>query len=61
MFHECNAPCGHKQHFSHAEKSGYEIIARVKAKTFSIKYRNQIIAGPFWSYQLEEKLNEHVK
>ncbi len=60
MYWECGAPC-FKQYFNHEHYPGYEIRYKTKSKTFSIIYQNQIVAGPFWEYQLEEKLNEFVK
>ncbi|MDF2381331.1 hypothetical protein JMG10_07635 [Nostoc ellipsosporum NOK] len=49
------------QHFSHPEKPGYEIRTRLRSNTFSILLKNHIVGGPFWGYQIEQKLTEHVK
>lgn len=55
MYHECRS-CGHKLYFNHPEKPGYEIRAKVNNRTFSIIQNNQIVSGPHWGYQLEDKL-----
>jgi len=60
MFHECDSCVGHRQYFSNKAKKGYEIRTRVKNNTFSILLNNTIIAGPFWGYQVEEKLKQYV-
>lgn len=60
MFYECKNPCA-KMHFNHPDHPGYEVRVRTKSNTFSILYKNLIIAGPFWQYQLSDKLKEHVK
>lgn len=59
MYHECMS-CGHKQWFNHPEKAGYEIRAKVKSNTFSILLENKIIAGPFWGFEIEEKLLKYA-
>lgn len=56
MHHECIVSCGHKQFFNHPGKQGYEVRTRVKNNTFSILLNNRVIAGPYWGYQMEEKL-----
>ena len=61
MYHECIVPCGHKQYFNHPDKKGFEVRAKVKNNTFSILLNNLIIAGPFWGYEIEQKLLQHVK
>jgi hypothetical protein len=55
MFHECLS-CGHKQHYSHSEKKGYEIRIKLSTKTFSILINNNVIGGPFFEYEIESKL-----
>lgn len=60
MFYECKLPCGFKQHYSNAGKLGYEIRTRPKNNTFSIMLQNQVIAGPFWGYQIGEKMNQFI-
>lgn len=59
MVYECWS-CGHKQYFRHPEKTGYEIRIKNKNKTFSILLNNTIIAGPFWGFELEEKLLKYA-
>lgn len=59
MYYECISPCA-KQHFNHPDKPGYEIRTKFKKQTFSILLNNNIIAGPFWGYTLEEKLLIHI-
>jgi hypothetical protein len=59
MYHECET-CGHRQHFSHPEKQGYEIRTKVKNNTFSILLNNMVIAGPFWGFEIEEKLLKYA-
>ena len=59
-YYECNT-CGHKQFYKNVNNPGYEIRTRVKNNTFSILLNNMIIAGPFWGYQLEEKISQYVK
>ena len=61
MFHECNTCSGHRMFFKNDSHPGYEIRNKTKNKTFSILLNNLIVAGPFWEYQLEEKLNQYVK
>jgi hypothetical protein len=58
MFYECVMPCA-KQQYNHPDKPGYEIRVKPKRQTFSILYQNNIVAGPFWGYQLEEKLLQY--
>lgn len=61
MYWQCGAPC-FKQYFNHADFDDYEIRYKIKSKTFSIMFKNQVAAGPFWEYQLEQKLEEwHIK
>jgi hypothetical protein len=60
MYYECVVPCGHKQYFNHPEKNGYEIRAKVKNNTFSILLNNMVIAGPFWGFEIEEKLLKYA-
>lgn len=59
MYYEC-ASCGHKQYFKNQKKPGYEIRAKVKNNTFSILLNNMIIAGPFWGFEIEEKLLKYA-
>jgi len=59
MYYECDT-CGGKQQFNHESYNGYEIRAKKRTNTFSILLNNHVIAGPFWNYQLEEKLKKHV-
>ena len=59
MYYECLQTCGHKQYFSHNEKPGYEIIFSVKSNTFVILLNNNVIAGPFWAFELEQKLPKY--
>jgi hypothetical protein len=56
MYYDC-ITCGHKQYFNHPDKKDYEIRAKKNNNTFSILLNEMIIAGPFWGYELEEKLN----
>ncbi len=58
IYWECKSPC-YKQYFNHVAKVGFEIRVRIRNKTFSIIQNNMVIAGPFWEYQLEEKLEKH--
>lgn len=60
MYHECNTCSGHRQFFKNENKPGYELRIKVKNQTFSILLNNMVIAGPFWNYQLEEKLLQYV-
>ncbi len=61
MFYECGACRGGKRQFyNHPDHPGYEIRAKDRTQTFSILLSNDIIAGPCWGYQLEEKLFKHV-
>lgn len=57
MYYECITPCA-KQYYSNAAYPGYEIRVRTRKKTFSIVLNNVIVGGPFYSYQLEEKLKK---
>lgn len=57
MYYECQT-CGHKQYFSNPSYAGYEVRVRQKKQTFSIVLNNLIIGGPFWAYQLEEKMKK---
>ena len=59
MYYECVLMCGHKQYFNHLDKKGYDIRAKVKNNTFSILLNNMIIAGPFWGFEIEQKLAEN--
>jgi hypothetical protein len=56
MYYECILTCGHKQYFNHPDKKGYEIRSKIKNNTFSILLNNMIIAGPYWGFEIEEKL-----
>lgn len=47
------------QFFNHPDKNGYEVKVKPKKNTFSLIIDNRIIAGPFWGYQLEEKMNQY--
>lgn len=58
MYYDC-LTCGHKQYFNHPDKKGYEVRAKVKNNTFSILLNNLIIAGPFWGYEIEQKLLQY--
>lgn len=58
IYHECNTCGGHRQYFKNKEKPGYEVRCRIRNNTFSILLNNAIIAGPFWGYQLAEKLTQ---
>lgn len=60
MYYECTTCSGHKQYFTNNEKPKYEVMIILKNQTFSILYENHLIAGPFWAYQLDEKLLKHV-
>ncbi|MDB5200575.1 MAG: hypothetical protein JWO92_2538 [Chitinophagaceae bacterium] len=60
MYYECNTCAGHKQFYKNDAKEGYEVRIKVKNQTFSILLKNMVIAGPFWGYQIEEKLKKHV-
>jgi hypothetical protein len=59
-YHECNTCSGHRMFFNKADKPGYEVRIKIRNNTFSILLRNVIIAGPYWGYELEQKLLEHV-
>lgn len=61
MYYECVQTCGHKQFFTHDGKPGYEVRTKISTNTFSILLNNHVIAGPFWGYQVEEKLTKHLK
>ena len=61
MFHECNTCSGHRQFFKNVAHPDYEIRIKIKNQTFSILFKNLIVAGPFWGFQIEEKLTQYVK
>jgi hypothetical protein len=60
MYYNCNTCGGNKQYFNNLSKPGYEIRTRPKNNTFSVVLNNRIVAGPFWGYQLEQKITEYV-
>lgn len=60
MYHECNTCAGHRQYFNHSGKPGYEVRTKTKNNTFSILLKNAIVAGPFWGYQMADKLKQYV-
>lgn len=57
MYYECITPCA-KQYYDNKQFPGYEIRVRTRKNTFIIVLNNVIIAGPFYAYQLEEKLKQ---
>jgi len=57
MYYECITPCA-KQYFNNTAFPGYEVRVRTRKNTFSIVSENIIIGGPFYPYQLEEKLKK---
>jgi hypothetical protein len=59
MYYSCDF-CGGKQYFKNNDKAGYEVRTRIKNNTFTIMLNNRIIAGPFWGYELEEKLLKYA-
>ena len=61
LYYECSRCNGQKQYFTNPAKPKYEIRTRPKNQTFSILYENHVIAGPFYGYQLGEKLSKYVQ
>lgn len=59
MYYECTLRCGHKQFYNHVQFKGFEVV--VKDNIFTIRLNNQVIAGPFHGFQLDEKLKQFVK
>lgn len=59
MYYQCKCSGG-RQQWSNNDKPGYEVRTKTKNGTFSILLKNTIIGGPFWGYQLEEKLKLYV-
>lgn len=57
MYYECVTPCA-KQYYNNAAFPGYEIRIRTRKNTFLVVSENNIIGGPFYAYQLEEKLKK---
>jgi hypothetical protein len=60
MYHECNTCSGHRQFFTKEGKTGYEVRIKTKKNTFSILLNNMVIAGPFWGFELADKLAKYV-
>lgn len=57
MYYECVTPCA-KQYFTNPAFPGYEIRVRTRKQQFSIVLDNNIVGGPFYNYQLTEKLKK---
>lgn len=55
MYSSCTCGGG-RQFYINNSKPGYEVRIRTKNKTFTILQKNMVIGGPFWGYQLEDKL-----
>jgi hypothetical protein len=51
---------GKKEYFSNTAYPGYVIRIRQKKGTFVILKDNLVIGGPFYGYQLEEKIAQYV-
>lgn len=61
MYYECDLCQGHMQFFTNEAFPGYEIRIKIRNNTFSILLKNLVIAGPFWGYDIEKKVQAHVK
>jgi hypothetical protein len=60
-FYECNCDGSLRQHFENKAHKGFEIVIRPTKNTFRIKMNGQLIGGPFWGYELKQKMAELIK
>ena len=60
LFYRCDCPSGKKEYFNHVDHPKYAIRTRLREQTFRIVYENHVIAGPFRSGQMEEKIAKYV-
>lgn len=59
MFHECTTCSGHVKHYNHPDKPGYQLKVKVKNNTFTIFKDNNLIAGPYWLFEVDKKLKQN--
>lgn len=60
LFYQCDCPSGRKEYFNHPDHANYAIRTKQRQQTFRVVLDNQVIAGPFWGYDLEAKLTKYV-
>lgn len=61
QYYECTVCSGGlRQYYSNPNFPAYVVRTRESKGTFVILQNNIIVTGPHWSYQVKEKIKEHV-
>lgn len=59
-YYTCKTCKGLIEHYNHKDHPTFEITIRVSRNTARIIQENRIIAGPFWVYNIQGQLDEHI-
>lgn len=53
---ECSTCKGKVQFYKHKDHGDYRVQIKIRSNTFSFLNANRVIAGPYWGYQMADKL-----